>query len=230
VFLQKSADLIGQMDVVWREQITIFEGVVAQISGPTTPVPLATIVGRIPARWRCVQKEAEAYLSNNPEQEWPESQNRFAKLLSTNSSTLRKAIQKAPKGSLLRSWDEQKDEWKQNKRRTRGGQPDKPAVISLQDAPEPISDRRDVEDEAEVRALLDQHSKERLEEMLEDLFVKTTNKLGRPNSEIRREWSEVKRECTDKEAVANLVILLRQQYRDMFDTDSNTKAKRRRKP
>jgi len=64
-------------------------------------------------------------------------------------------------------------------------------VISLQDAPEPISAWNDVEDQAEVHALCDQYSKEKLEEMLEDLFVKTTERLGKPDSEARRDWAEV---------------------------------------
>jgi len=70
-FLEKSVGLINEMDVVWRKQIAIFEGVVAQISGPTTTVSLSTIVGRIPPTWQHIQENAQSYLSNTPEEHGP---------------------------------------------------------------------------------------------------------------------------------------------------------------
>lgn len=225
--LQKWTDLINETDTVWGTHIELFEIVVRQINGPVTPLSVTAVIGRIPATWRQVQRSAEDYLSRHPEGQWPESQNKFARRLNTNSSTLRKAITKSSKESLLRSWDRQRDEWERNKRRTRSNQSGRPAVISLDDAPEPTSDQH--EDEVEVRELLNQHSTDELTAILKDLFAEAMRKGGRPPEETEREWRKLKGESDDRERLARLIVLLRQQCQAILDTDPRARIRQRRR-
>lgn len=228
--MQRWGDLWRRTAAVWDGFADIFREVALQVQKSNSLSVPELAGGKIAPKWQAVREQVEDYLGTHCEEDWPASQNQFAKLLGVSSTTLKKAITKSPHLSLARTWSQRNREWKERKGRISRSSSTGPAVISLHDAAEVASGNNDPTDIVAVRELLEHHTRDKLVRMLKSLIEKHLNHMKLSRDEQTSALGELNLKSMSSEEIAALLLNIKEQYEDSFDGDRETRFRRRRKP